>query len=38
MPVVANSDIDGRGFADPGDGFDWDAFLAMAGGHLLTPP
>ncbi len=34
---VAHSDIDGRGFSDPGDGFDWDAFLAMAGGKLLTP-
>ncbi len=33
---VAHSDID-RGFSDPGDGFDWDAFLAMAGGRLLTP-
>ncbi len=33
---VAHSDID-RGFSDPGDGFDWEAFLAMAGGKLLTP-
>ncbi len=33
---VAHSDID-RGFSDPGDGFDWDAFLAVAGGKLLTP-
>ncbi len=34
---VAHSDIDGRGFSDPGDGFDWEAFLAMASGKLLTP-